>query len=377
MAAFELAIGMIAVLAVVLIYYWSSSGSGGNGGCHSTVSALGGRRFGPANRVYSLYTDLSCGKLKPGTAANSMLFYVGGDPTDGTVNYGAWDTQVTVAADGKTTIAAGPVVGGRRNMVRLRSAQTYDSGLFVLSASHIPAGLGTWPSFWLTSATGTWACNGEIDIIEGVNSVDQNSSRNASTLHTSDKPGAAPCRQLGVRGISNDGDCTAPSNSNGGTCGCDSKSGCPFNGCGVTSVSPTTFGKGFNDNGGGTYACELTPEGAITIWFFQAGEEPNDLLADNPDPSTWPITSTTVKFTPCPGQFKDMEVVLNTTLCGQWSGNVYPGGWAKCNTDVTANPTMPDAYWGINYLKVYVKTSELGVAVKPAPPQWARSPPLR
>jgi hypothetical protein len=42
-------------------------------------------------------------------------------------------------------------------------------------------------------------------------------------------------------------------------------------GCGVELKSQVSFGHGFNANGGGTYACELTAEGAVTIWFFPKG----------------------------------------------------------------------------------------------------------
>lgn len=316
------------------------------------VIARGGAPPPPTARApYRLDTDLSGGRLKPGAAPDSMRFYVDADPTHGAVNYGAWDGLVTVTPAGKTVIAAGPVVGGRHNMVRLMSAKTYDSGLFVLSADHIPEGAGTWPAFWLTAdepGGAAWACHGEIDIIEGVNSVDAASSRNVSTLHTSDRPGAAPCRQAGVPGISNGGDCSA-----GGaaaTCGCDGRSRCPTLGCGVQSADPATFGWGFNAAGGGTYACELTPGGAVSMWFFPRGREPADLRAGAPDPAGWPAPY--VAFAACPGQFAGLRIVLNTTLCGDWAGNVYPGGPAKCVADVAA-ADLARAYWSIDYLKVF------------------------
>ncbi len=242
-----------------------------------------------------------------------------------------------------------------------------------MSADHIPAGGGVWPSFWLTSATGTWACNGEIDIIEGVNSVDANSSHNVATLHTSDKPGVALCRSVGVPGISNGGNCASPGT--GSTCGCDNESGCPFNGCGVALSSAASFGKGFNDAGGGTYACELTPAGAVTMWFFPRGQEPAYLLADEPNPGSWPATNRTM-FNPCPGQFKDLEIVVNTTLCGDWSGAVYPGGMGKCISDVAAS-NLSEAYWSIDYIKTYIRADVAATATAPASRQWYRPPPLR
>jgi len=324
----------------------------------------------PASKQYTLYADLSNGGLKPGDNS-AMEFFVDNDPTHGAVSYGKWDDLVTILPNGTTVIEAGPAnATGPHRMVRLTSNKVYNSGLFVMSAFHIPEGMGTWPSFWLTSLTGTWACNGEIDIIEGVNSADLNSSRNASTLHTNDKPGAPPCRSPTVPGISNGGDCTA---GGPGKCGCNSSSICPFNGCGVSLPSTISFGRGFNLAGGGTYACELTPAGAVTIWFFPRGREPDDLLADKPNPQNWPTNYRTA-FTACPGQFADLAIIINTTLCGDWAGNVYPGGMDKCVADVNSKD-LPDAYWSIEYVKVYLQNSEMGRAAKPAP--TPNGPPLR
>lgn len=323
----------------------------------------------PSNKgLYILDTDLSNGKIKPGTSQESMRFYVGSDPTHGAVNYSKWDDLVTVTPEGKTIVSAGPLNGAFRNMVRLVSKKMYNSGLFVISADHIPEGNGTWPSFWLTAYEpdgSNWACNGEIDIIEGVNSIDESSSRNKSTLHTNDKEGVK-CRQVGVPGISNGGDCT----SNGGgsvdmKCGCNKNSICPYQGCGVTSDSTSSFGKGFNNSGGGTYACELTPEGAITIWFFPVGQEPKDLISNNPDPRNWTNVKP-ISFNPCQGQFSGLQIVLNTTLCGDWAGNVYPGGKSKCESDIKG-ADLSNAYWSINYIKAFVRSDVYPSAVSLEP----------
>jgi hypothetical protein len=218
--------------------------------------------------------------------------------------------------------------------------------------------MGVWPSFWLTSEN-NWACNGEIDIIEGVNSVKENpsSSKNHSTLHTNDRPDAKPCRQnpANVKGISNKGNCNAPTNSDK-SCGCDHKQVCPYSGCGVVLESTKSFGYGFNQNGGGVYAMELTPEGSITIWFFEKNSVPKDLVNNKPNPSTWPTTNRT-KFDPCPGQFSNLNFIVNTTLCGDWAGGSYPGGINKCKNDIkTAD--LSKAYWSIEYIKVFKRSSD-------------------
>ena len=331
------------------------------------------RRATGAKKAYTLDTDLSGGKIKPGADPASMRFYVrADDPTHGHVKYDSWDDLVTVQA-GKTVISAGGKSNGPRNMVRLVSKKKYNSGLFVISADHMPEGLGVWPSFWLTAyePDGTkWACNGEIDIIEGVNSVDAASSRNASTLHTNDKKGVA-CRQDGVPGISQGGNCSSPGGSTDSGCGCDKGSLCPYAGCGVTLESAASFGKGFNDAGGGVYACELTPEGAITVWFFPQGHAPADLVADDPDPSKWPATNR-IAFKPCPGQFADLQMVLNTTLCGTWAGDKYPAGRAKCESDIEV-ADLSKAYWSIDYIKVFVRNDVYPGDVSFEPTPWRNS----
>jgi len=43
----------------------------------------------------------------------------------------------------------------------------------------IPMGQGTWPAFWMMGNTGGWPSNGEMDIMEHINSTDQN----VGTLH--------------------------------------------------------------------------------------------------------------------------------------------------------------------------------------------------
>ena len=319
----------------------------------------------PKTNLYTLVDNISGENLIPDVDPNSskpMKFFIGNDPTHGEVFYGSHSELCTVK-NGKVIINAGspPVNGQNRKMIRMVSKKMYDSGLFVISADHMPEGNGVWPSFWLDSKGGKkWACDGEIDIIEGVNSIDDNSSKNVSTLHTNDKDGVPGCRQHGVVGITQP-DCSKNSNGQFG-CGCTpeikEKSLCPNVGCGVYLNSTSSFGKGFNNKGGGTYVCELTPEGAITVWFFQRGTEPKDLLANNPNPEKWSTTNRT-KFNPCPGQFANLAMTLNTTLCGDWAGNVFKNKenpTQDCKTYIkTAD--LSKAYWSIEYIKVFKRSS--------------------
>jgi len=50
----------------------------------------------------------------------------------------------------------------------------------------IPMGQGIWPAFWMMGNTGGWPSNGEFDIMEHINSTDQN----VGTLHWANSSGA-------------------------------------------------------------------------------------------------------------------------------------------------------------------------------------------
>jgi hypothetical protein len=115
-----------------------------------------------------------------------------------------------------------------------------------------------------------WPNNGEIDIIEGVNSA----TANSMTLHTN-----ASC---------------SVSNSTSSYSGILMTSNCDVDapgqetnaGCSIDATSSQTFGSGFNAIGGGVYATEWT-SAAISVYFFPRGAIPTDISSGNPDPSGW------------------------------------------------------------------------------------------
>jgi len=241
--------------------------------------------------------------------------------------------------------------------------KTFDHGLFIIDLEHLPYGPGLWPSFWfhgLTNSPSKWACNGEIDVIEGITDNTGKSTTNYSTLHTNIVNGN-DCIQ-NIPNISNKS-CSA-GDIGYNSCGCSGNDNCPNLGCGIYWKNFNTFGNQFNDAKGGTFAIEISNDLGITIWFWPRNDP---LLPDNIKNSHSDSLSTDnwqtqkdnkIQFQPCPNHFKNLVPIINTTLCGDWAGNVFfpndPESNIKCqgyaqdpNVDIT------EGYWLINYVKIY------------------------
>ena len=197
----------------------------------------------------------------------------------------------------------------------------------------------------MLSSTGgpNWPNDGEIDIIEEVNSA----TTNAMTLHTG--PG-----------------CTI--SSTGTFSGTIATSNCDINaagqaanaGCSIDTSNTQSFGAGFNAVGGGVYATQWTSE-AINIWFFPRSAIPSDITSGNPDPSGWGLATAGFSGGCNIGStFQSQQIVFDTTFCGDWAGNVWSSDpvcsskASTCQAFVQNNPSaFQDAYWSVNSLKVY------------------------
>lgn len=165
-------------------------------------------------------------------------------------------------------------------------------------------GCATWPAFW-TVAGQNWPAEGEIDIVEGVNTQ----THNQMTLHTA--PGclldrsALPSNQRTKAFLGNvlATTCDAQIASNSG--------------CGFTDPDPTSLGPGVQNGGGAVYAM-LWDSVGIRVWHFHRSNTPADLTAFAPNPSTWPIPSAFWSVTTCPVNefFSAHQIVINTSLCG-------------------------------------------------------------
>ncbi|RAH50767.1 glycoside hydrolase family 16 protein [Aspergillus brunneoviolaceus CBS 621.78] len=293
-----------------------------------------------------------------------FTFFTETDPTHGFVSYvdqstAQTDGLISTNADGSVYMGVDytNVASSGRESVRITSDSEYTHGLFILDLAHMPGGIcGTWPAFWLLGSN--WPNNGEIDIIEGVNQQ----TNDLMTLHTSDG-----CS------IDNSGFTGTLTTSN---CYVDAAGQSSNAGCSITSPSSQSYGTSFNSLGGGVYATEWTSS-AINIWFFPRGSIPADVTAGVPTPATWGTPAASFAGScDIDSHFDAMQIVFDTTFCGDWAGNVWSSGscasYASSCTDYVANnpSAFEDAYWTINSLKVYQDASINGVLNATAPGRW-------
>ncbi|MCJ1454169.1 hypothetical protein MMC28_004520 [Mycoblastus sanguinarius] len=277
--------------------------------------------------------------------------FTGTDPTSGFVQYADYATatqQKLIGSIQNSNGASSAFMGvdytsqspqGRAS-VRISSTKSFNKGLFILDASHMPGGIcGVWPAFWLVGPN--WPASGEIDILEGVNAA----TTNQMTLHTS---AGCSIQSGGFSGSANTTNCDNNAPGQGKNAG-----------CAIMDSDTTAFGKGFNDNGGGVYAMEWTDQ-AIAIWFFPRTKIPADIAAGGPNPSGWgqPVAQYQGGCQ-IDSHFQNMNIIFDTTFCGQWAGDV----WAQsscaskastCNAYVQSNPgDFQEAYWLVNSVRVY------------------------
>jgi len=229
--------------------------------------------------------------------------------------------------------------GSGRNSIRVESKNSYNHGLIILDLEHMPGGIcGTWPAFWLLGPD--WPNNGEIDIIEGVNS----NSANLMTMHTN--AGCTITNSGTFSGTVQTSDCDVGAQDN--------------QGCSIGTINEATYGAGFNYGNGGVYATEWTSE-AISIWYFPRSAIPSDITSGNPDPSGWGLALSTFSGgCDLDSHMDNMKIIFDTTFCGDWAGVTWSTDatcsslGATCNDYVQNNPSaFAEAYWLVNSLKVY------------------------
>jgi hypothetical protein len=281
------------------------------------------------------------------------------DPTHGLVNFlgqgDAFNQGLAYVQEDNTTVLAVDDftdinVGDNRNSVRISTTKTYNGGLFIADFFAMPHGCSVWPAWW--SVGPNWPMGGEIDVVEGVN----NQATNQMTLHTSD--GCTLDNQIS----SNSGNSSLPGNiavvaatGNVLSTQCAS-SDTSNNGCAFDDPNSTSHGKGFNLIAGGVFA-HLWTATSIKIWHFQRGQIPEDITNMQPNPDTWPTPAAVFADNSCDikSHFKDHQLVIDTTLCGDFAGSQYPnsGCPGTCAEAVANASNFRFAKWKINYIAVY------------------------
>ena len=160
------------------------------------------------------------------------------------------------------------------------------------------------PALWTTDPS-VWPANGEIDVVEAVNTA---TTGNQMTLHTT-----SGCSMSSVK-----------REETGEVLGTNCYNGTNDNqGCGVQGPVDT-FGASFNPNDGSVYAMELRSAG-IRVWFFARAAIPSTTggpLTGSPDPSSWGTPMADFPSTGCNigSHFRNQSIVANIDLCGQYAG---------------------------------------------------------
>ncbi|GAA6018556.1 hypothetical protein JCM11491_006444 [Sporobolomyces phaffii] len=272
------------------------------------------------------------------------------DPTHGWVNYNAmqdsWDKGLVYVPEPARDTAVMRVdawtnlgYGKLRNSVRISSKQKVELGSIVIAdIANIPHGPTVWPAFWMVGDN--WPYGGEIDLIEGVH----DSVQNQMTLHTA--PGCTLTTPMQASGAILATECNAFEN---------------FNiGCGVQDTSRSSYGSGWNENGGGVSATQFDETG-VSVWSFLRDEIPDDITAGKPDPTKWGTPKARWDATSCDMAkfFGPQSLVFDITLGGDWAGATYnEAGYSGTWQDAIKKASNFDqAFWEVNYVKVWKKDS--------------------
>ncbi|KAH7119657.1 concanavalin A-like lectin/glucanase domain-containing protein [Dendryphion nanum] len=333
------------------------------------VSATVGGVLGARANAYPNYSQVTY-QLKDTYSGSTFFsnfdYFTGYDPTHGFVHYvdseGSKAQNLTTTPSTLTSSNTNRTTAvlrvdtsdknattGRRS-VRITSKQTYDTGLFIFDVIHSPYGCATWPALWMVDPN-NWPDYGEIDIMEAVNLAN---TGNQVTLHTTKGCKIGKSRKRKQTGKAMTYDCWNATDGNVG--------------CGVQGPT-NTYGEDFNNMGGGVYAVELRNEG-IRAWMFPRSSIPSDVptlgnasTTTQPDPSSWGTPLADFPNLECDisKHFKNMSIVVNIALCGDWAGQqgIYSSGGlcpGTCSDFVAQNASsFEKAYWEFGGFWAYGK----------------------
>ncbi|KAJ6453642.1 hypothetical protein C8R47DRAFT_1228945 [Mycena vitilis] len=264
------------------------------------------------------------------------------------------NNHVIVKVDNTTSGVGDPSFG--RNTVYLMSNELMTIGsLLIFDANHMPFGCSVWPSLFTQGQS--WPAQGEIDIIENVNLE----TANRFSLHVGDDN----CVQPTSIASNQTGTITTASGSTS-NCTVTPATGQNTIGCVTTETKPNSFGSGFASQGGGVFAMLWDTTG-IAMWYFGRSDVPSDISTTNtsPNPTTWGKASAWYPASSCDPTrvFGPQIITLYTDICGAFAGvqslfastcgSVAP----NCSALVPDPTNYNDAYWDINYLRVFTTGS--------------------
>ncbi|KAF8442810.1 glycoside hydrolase family 16 protein [Boletus edulis BED1] len=279
---------------------------------------------------------------------NEFFFETPRDPTHGRVEYVDQQTaqqhNLTYATNGTFILRADyttyltPSDPGRKS-VRIKSHKQFSTFVAIFDIRHMPVGCGTWPAVWMLG--NDWPNQGEIDILEGVNSV----SPNIASLHTGSNCNMPPARNMTGQSVGQD--CAAYETGN--------------DGCGVQFVDHASFGHLFNNAQGGWYAVERTTSD-IKVYFWSRNDSsvPHQVgwSYDIIEPDTWgqPAAAWSNEKCDFADHFGPHSIMVNIAFCGDWAGAVYSqsGCPDTCENFVDTNPgSFYDAYFDFSGIRIY------------------------
>lgn len=280
-------------------------------------------------------------------------FFTDADPTHGNVIYESRENAKDLAyvqPDGTAVLKVDNVTnvapGGNRRSVRITSKASYNGGLVIADFWRFAHGPTVWPAFWAVGPG--WPNGGEIDIVEFVNEY----TSNQNTLHTGPNCQSSP----NVGPLYRSGNSTTDQSFTGSLISTQClSSGSNNNGCAFTDAQGSA-GHPFNMAAGGVFAT-LWDDTHIAIWRFERDQIPQDIQSGNPDPDSWgpPVALWTDQSCNIAASFKDLSLVINITICGDWAGADFNNGnnGGTC-ADAVANSRNYDlAQINVNYISVY------------------------
>ncbi|KIJ64383.1 glycoside hydrolase family 16 protein [Hydnomerulius pinastri MD-312] len=265
------------------------------------------------------------------------------DATSQKLAYVSGTGNAIIKVDNSTNV----LYPNKRNSIRMESTDFYPVGtLFIIDALHMPFGCSVWPSIWTKGAA--WPNDGEIDIIEAVNLM----NNNQMALHT--QPGCSHTTPQNQVGSSILNDCSTGS------------------GCTVAETKQNSYGSGFAAASGGVFAAQFDTSG-IYIWFWSRADLPDSVkqaaTSSIADTSSWGAPSAAYPSSSCDISkfFGAQQLVIDITLCGDWAGvqSVYQ---STCHTTPTGNctadniwgpgsPRYDDAYFELQSIRVFSAAS--------------------